>query len=429
MVEPVISVDTIGKRYRIISASTARYHTLRERLSTLVSSPFRRLFSKAKGPKPSGYDWIWALRDVSFEVPSGEVLGIIGKNGSGKTTLLKILSRITEPTSGFARIKGRVGSLLEVGTGFHPELSGRENTYLNGAILGMRKQEIDRKFDEIMAFAQIEKFADTPVKPYSSGMYVRLAFSVAAHLEPEILLVDEVLAVGDAEFQRRCMGKMQDVAGEGRTVLFVSHNLSSVRQLCDRCILLEKGTVRAIGTPEEAISQYVNTENFSLGADVEVREWPSRSGTAEGQITRIRVFNSSGERTNVIGIGEPFRVRLQISLPPSTGRSVIGLEIKRTDGLPVLNLRSDSQGQTFRLTGEDVFDIDIPGLPVYPGTYVAEPWFAFKNGRRIDHVHEALWLSFGSHGHFESEQMIQPARGVLLADCQWRHSESSRVEP
>jgi lipopolysaccharide transport system ATP-binding protein len=220
-----IRVDNLGKRYRI-GARQKQPNTLRERIENLVASPFDYLRSTLRGP--SEEEILWALKDVSFEIQQGDVVGIIGRNGAGKSTLLKILSRITEPTSGRAEVNGRVGSLLEVGTGFHPELTGRENIYLNGAILGMRKAEIDRQFDEIVDFAEIEKFIDTPVKRYSSGMYVRLAFAVAAHLEPEILLVDEVLAVGDAAFQKKCLGKIGDVAREGRTVLFVSHNMAAI---------------------------------------------------------------------------------------------------------------------------------------------------------------------------------------------------------
>ncbi len=228
---PAIRVENLGKRYKIGLREQA-HQNFREVLTGLAAAPFRRLRRLREGT--NGADTIWALKDVSFEVQPGEVVGIIGRNGAGKTTLLKILSRITEPTSGRVELRGRVASLLEVGTGFHPELTGRENIYLNGAILGMKKAEIDRKFDEIVAFAETEKFLDTPVKRYSSGMYVRLAFAVAAHLEPDILIVDEVLAVGDAEFQRKCVGKMKDVATGGRTVLFVSHNMAASTQRCGR---------------------------------------------------------------------------------------------------------------------------------------------------------------------------------------------------
>ena len=253
MNEIAIRVENLSKRYRI--GKTVEHRDGREPLLQKVFAPFRYLASTLREPEPD--EIIWALKDVSFEVKHGEVMGIIGRNGAGKSTLLKILSRITEPTEGRAVINGRVGSLLEVGTGFHPELTGRENIYLNGAILGMRRAEIERKFDEIVAFAETEKFLDTPVKRYSSGMYVRLAFAVASHMEPEILLVDEVLAVGDAAFQKKCLGKMGDVAKEGRTVLFVSHNMASIRQLCQKAILIDNGTVNFIGSVSKCIDTYL----------------------------------------------------------------------------------------------------------------------------------------------------------------------------
>ncbi len=253
--ENIIRVDDLSKRYVISHAEErGRYATLRETLSKGMKSLAGRLLGRrAAGPT---HEEFWALRDVSFEVKRGEVVGVIGRNGAGKSTLLKILSRITEPTSGRIEIDGRVASLLEVGTGFHPELTGRENIYLNGAILGMSRIEIRRKFDEIVAFAEIEKFLDTPVKRYSSGMYMRLAFAVAAHLEPEILIVDEVLAVGDAAFQKKCLGKMGEVAKGGRTVLFVSHNLSMIQQLCTKGIYLREGTLERVGPIQELIDQY-----------------------------------------------------------------------------------------------------------------------------------------------------------------------------
>ena len=239
MTDLAIRVEHLGKRYRI--GERERYRALRDTLADAVKAPLRRLRSP-RSPRVVD-NTIWALRDVSLEVAPGEVLGVIGHNGAGKSTLLKILSRITEPTEGRAEVRGRVGSLLEVGTGFHPELTGRENIYLNGAILGMKRSEITRRFDEMVAFAGVERFIDTPVKRYSSGMYLRLAFAVAAHLEPEILLVDEVLAVGDAAFQKKCLGRMSDVAREGRTVLFVSHNLPSIENLCQRVVVVDGGRI------------------------------------------------------------------------------------------------------------------------------------------------------------------------------------------
>ncbi|MCX7841001.1 MAG: ABC transporter ATP-binding protein, partial [Anaerolineae bacterium] len=259
MTDIAIRVEHLSKRY-YIGKVQKRHDTLRDAISDFrfrISDWLSRAVTHHSPLATRNSDTIWALRDVSFEVKRGEVIGIIGRNGAGKSTLLKILSRITEPTEGRAIINGRVGSLLEVGTGFHPELTGRENIYLNGAILGMKKAEIDRKFDEIVAFAEVEKFLDTPVKHYSSGMYVRLAFAVAAHLEPEILLVDEVLAVGDAAFQKKCLGKMGDVAREGRTVLFVSHNMAAIQQLCSKAVLLQSGVLRSWGTVRQVIEMYL----------------------------------------------------------------------------------------------------------------------------------------------------------------------------
>ena len=252
--KPIIKVDGISKKFRITPGEkrSVRYDTLRESLARALKSPFTRAQRNGRD------DTVWALRDVSFEVMPGEVMGIIGRNGAGKSTLLKILSRIIEPTSGRVELYGRVASLLEIGTGFHPDLSGRENVYLNGAILGMRHREIDERFDEIVAFAEIERFLDTAVKHYSSGMYLRLAFAVAAHLNPEILIIDEVLSVGDANFQKKCLGKMDDVTRSGRTVLLVSHNLPMVSQLCERAILLEHGRVAATGPAASVVAHYLS---------------------------------------------------------------------------------------------------------------------------------------------------------------------------
>jgi lipopolysaccharide transport system ATP-binding protein len=285
MTDVVIQVEHLSKRYRIGRAQQ-RHDTLRDLIVDLGTRMAHRLTRKTPSDIHDAppEDFIWALKDVSFEVRRGEVLGIIGRNGAGKSTLLKILARITEPTEGRAIVRGRVGSLLEVGTGFHPELTGRENIYLNGAILGMRKAEIDRKFDEIVAFAEIERFLDTPVKRYSSGMYVRLAFAVAAHLEPEILLVDEVLAVGDAAFQKKCLGKMSQVAGEGRTVLFVSHNMAAITQLCNRVVLVDRGQIKMDGIPQRVAELYLTQER----APTAERYW-SYPGDAPGD-ERVRLL-------------------------------------------------------------------------------------------------------------------------------------------
>src|SRR5215475_14260434 len=269
MSDIAIDCQGISKQYRI--GEQESYRVLRDVIVDAAKSPFRLLRAALKNSNGNGHSrlgsnspsYIWALNDVSFQVPRGEVVGIIGPNGAGKSTLLKVLSRITKPTRGHAVINGRVGSLLEVGTGFHPELSGHENIYLNGAILGMRKAEIDRKFDEIVAFAEVEKFIDTPVKRYSSGMYVRLAFGVAAHLETEVLLVDEVLAVGDAAFQKKCFQKMQEIGTQGRTILFVSHNMSAVRSICEQALILERGKLVAQGEIDETVDRYLSQINSS----------------------------------------------------------------------------------------------------------------------------------------------------------------------
>ena len=274
MSKPIIKINNLSKCYRI-GTKEKRYLIFREVIIDGISAPFRnfkRLQRLTKfnddGNNERGKDIIWALKDISFNVDEGEVVGIIGKNGAGKSTLLKILSRITEPTGGIIEINGRISSLLEVGTGFHPELTGRENIFLNGAVLGMRKREIEKKFDEIINFAEIEKFLDTPVKRYSSGMYVRLAFAVAAHLEPEILLIDEVLAVGDITFQKKCLGKMSEVAKGGRTVLFVSHNMESIQRLCTQAILLHEGTVLMKGSTDEVISKYLGEKMERTGEQI-----------------------------------------------------------------------------------------------------------------------------------------------------------------
>ncbi len=296
---PAIIVDGISKRYRI-GVAAERYPTFRDAIMGAITAPMRRW--RRLREHGNGEDAIWALKDLSFEVQPGEVVGIIGRNGAGKTTLLKILSRITEPTDGVIRLRGRVASLLEVGTGFHPELTGRENIYLNGAILGMKKAEIDRKFDEIVAFADTEKFLDTPVKRYSSGMYVRLAFAVAAHLDPEILLVDEVLAVGDAEFQRKCLGRMKDVATSGRTVLFVSHNMVAVESLCHRAILLDEGKLLDQGSPDRTIERYLAAFRRGVSA-VPLGERTDREGNGEARYTNIRFYDGKGQLTTSVPVG------------------------------------------------------------------------------------------------------------------------------
>ncbi len=300
----IVRVNQLSKKY-VIGTGQAAYGTLRESLAGTVRAPLQRL----RGNGQSTTDF-WALKDINFEIEAGEVVGIIGRNGAGKSTLLKILSRITEPSSGRVELYGRVGSLLEVGTGFHPELSGRENIFLNGAILGMKREEIEASFDEIVAFAEVDKFLDTPVKRYSSGMYVRLAFAVAAHLKPEILLVDEVLAVGDSRFQRKCLEKMRDAGKLGRTVLFVSHNMTAVTRLCQRTILIDAGRVAADGPSHEVVGTYLRS---GLGTTAE-REWPDREKAPGNDIVRliaVRVRTDPDTTTEAADIRKPVRIEME----------------------------------------------------------------------------------------------------------------------
>jgi lipopolysaccharide transport system ATP-binding protein len=323
MSDTAIRVEGMGKKYKI-GLAQANYRTLRDTVVDMATFPVRKLRSlRRRSNLPASQPGIiWALREVSFEVRRGQVLGIIGRNGAGKSTLLKILSRVTEPTEGFAEIHGRVGSLLEVGTGFHHELTGRENIYLNGAILGMKRAEIERKFDEIVAFSEVEQFIDTPVKRYSSGMYLRLAFAVAAHLEPEILVVDEVLAVGDAEFQRKCMGKMSDVAQEGRTVLFVSHNMSAILRLTEETIVLEKGRLAYRAPTAQAIDYYMSSGYSQAGE----RFWEAGEVPPEAAPFRplaLRVRDPRGRVGDILRSAEPITVEVEYLLEaPVTGLRV-----------------------------------------------------------------------------------------------------------
>lgn len=365
MSDIAIRVENLSKRYRI--GQREPYRALRDVLARGFAAPFRAAALAFRRTPAATVDasvtnrHFWALKDVSFEVKKGEVIGIIGRNGAGKSTLLKILSRITEPTEGYAEIHGRVGSLLEVGTGFHPELTGRENIYLNGAILGMKKYEIDRKFDEIVDFAEIDKFIDTPVKYYSSGMYVRLAFAVAAHLEPEILLVDEVLAVGDAAFQKKCLNKMQDVGHEGRTVLFVSHQMNSMRKLCDRCIWLDSGRIQMEDSTVKVVSAYEATL-FSTSFDLSRTE----DTHVPAQFLRWEIVEPKAEQPNWLTTmgAVTFKIVVRVNKPVSKGVNGIALwnsENQLMWAWAIYNLKLEP--------GVHEFVYNLPGLPLRPGTY------------------------------------------------------------
>jgi lipopolysaccharide transport system ATP-binding protein len=318
-----IRVDDIGKQYNIFKEN--QYMTLREKIVEVVKSPVKTLLN------PTGSEKFWALRHVSFQLDHGQVLGVIGKNGAGKSTLLKILSRVVEPSEGMAEIHGRVGSLLEVGTGFHPELTGRENIFLNGAVLGMKRTEIERKFDEIVAFSEIEKFIDTPVKRYSSGMYMRLAFAVSAHLEPEILVVDEVLAVGDAEFQRKCLGKMSDVASEGRTVIFVSHNMSAIQRLTHECIILDKGSMVMRAPTAKAVDYYLTNDLSSSGERIYTTEEIPSSAHPFKPVA-VRVKNKAGCTTDSLLSVEPLTIEVEYELETDITGLRVGIYLMTSQG-------------------------------------------------------------------------------------------------
>lgn len=392
MSDPIIKVEGLGKAYRL-GMKDEKYPTFRDAIWGMAKAPIRRFQHLSGGGNQD--ELFWALKDVSFEVSHGEVVGIIGRNGAGKSTLLKVLSRITEPTSGRAVLRGRVASLLEVGTGFHPELTGRENVFLNGSILGMQKEEIQRKFDEIVAFAEVEKFLDTPVKRYSSGMYVRLAFAVAAHLEPEILIVDEVLAVGDAQFQKKCLGKMQDVAkGQGRTVLFVSHNMSAVRNLCSHGLFLAGGQVVEFGDVDHVSDTYLTSaaEDARAGEVTFVVEESSPAF----RIAEAFVSAGNRERSGVVRSGESFAITIVTDADTPQDQSEVMVTISDAYGNLVTTLTNRFTTTHQRLpAGRFMWRCDIDHLYVTEGVYFVS--LMTKNRFKSCDVRESA-LSFEIEG-------------------------------
>ena len=365
-----IRAEGLGKKYRIGTAAE-RHDTLRDLMGNAIKAPFRNLGRLRRANTFEGddaTDTVWALRDVSFDVKHGEVLGIIGNNGAGKSTLLKVLSRITDPSAGRALIHGRVGSLLEVGTGFHPELTGRENVFLNGSILGMDRAYIERRFDEIVEFSGVEKFIDTPVKRYSSGMYLRLAFAVAAHLEPEILIVDEVLAVGDMEFQRKCIGKMVEVAGHGRTVIFVSHNMGAVAKLCERAILLRGGTNVLDGTAAEVVNAYLMGD-ARLEAE---RTWAPGEGPGDATCRMLRVaVIQDGEPSAQLEMQAPFEIEVEYETAEPFTELLVGLDLLDSEGSPVLRATHNlaSEDYTRAPAGRFISRCAFPASLLNAGSY------------------------------------------------------------
>lgn len=418
MSDVVIRVQGLGKRYRL-GTSTAGYQTLRESLALKFSLARRRARRPAgSGSRPGEEEFLWALKRISFEVREGEVLGIIGRNGAGKSTLLKILSRITEPTEGRAEIQGRVGSLLEVGTGFHPELTGRENIYLSGAILGMTRREIGSKFDEIAAFAEVERFLDTPVKRYSSGMYVKLAFAVAAHLEPEILLVDEVLAVGDAAFQKKCLGKMGDIATEGRTVLFVSHNMPAVRRLCPETIWLDQGHLRERGASETVIDHYLQG-----GAESSARweQGPDRNRPMRLRLLEVR--DQTGRPVDVVDTGHPFSLVVEYDINQRlTGVHVI-LFLFTQDGTNLLGT-GDADCDVSRVTrprmpGRYRGSVEIPAMLLGEGVYRITASVGIPFVEAYDRVQDAIVFEVRDYSSRRRAWLHQRRPGLLGLELPW----------
>ena len=421
MSKPIITVRNLGKSYRI-GLKAEKYPTFRDALVGAVKAPLRRI--RKLGEHGNGDDTFWALKDVSFDVQQGEVVGIIGRNGAGKSTLLKILSRITEPTEGEARLRGRVASLLEVGTGFHPELTGRENIYLNGAILGMRKAEIDRKFDEIVDFSGVEKFIDTPVKRYSSGMYVRLAFAVAAHLEPEILIVDEVLAVGDAEFQKKCLGKMHDVAtGEGRTVLFVSHNMGAVQNLCDHVMLLQYGAKRASGEPEVVIEEYL-----SGGKKVDYTPLRERTDRAGNGLVRMVDLKVNGARKGPFTVctGAQLRFDIKYEAASRVCSPVFRLGFYDDCGSRIVHCGTRATGIEIPYARkEGGISCTIDKLPISPGIYSVELKAESSASGLLDQIECAAEINVVAGDFYGNGHVATQRWGKCLVDHRWMVSEGA----
>jgi lipopolysaccharide transport system ATP-binding protein len=408
----VIRLEGVGKKYRLRHQQAAHYKTLREIFSENLSGFGRRMLRGRQQSRIIKEDF-WALQDISFAVEQGERLGIIGRNGAGKSTLLKLLSRITAPSKGRILLKGRVGSLLEVGTGFHPELTGRENIFLNGAILGMNRVEIRSKFDEIVAFAEVEKFLDTPVKRYSSGMYVRLAFAVAAHLDTDILLVDEVLAVGDAQFQKKCLGKMNDISiNEGRTILFVSHNLAAIKNLCTKSMLLEKGQNVAIGSPAEVIERYI-LDNSSKAAAINcLRGFPRTAGNQEA-IQEAWVENGSHQVVTDVLMGSPVYFCFRFKANKSIIQPGFGFGIETIFGQRIFSMNNYmSSKKDFDAMAGGVAIFYIPELQLLPGKYFVSLSIVENHHVFIDFAERALHFNVVENDVFGTGNIPQSSHGM-----------------
>lgn len=414
MTNSVISVEGIGKSYRL-GTSTTHADNFRDAVTNLVKAPFRRI-KKLGEHTENDEDIFWALKDISFEVKPGEVVGIIGRNGAGKSTLLKLLSRITEPTKGRILLNGRTSSLLEVGTGFHPELTGRENIFLNGSILGMKKSEIRANFDEIVEFSEVEKFLDTPVKRFSSGMYVRLAFAVAAHLEPEILIVDEVLAVGDIEFQKKCLGKMDAVAREGRTVLIVSHNMSVIQSLSSRAILMRSGGLIADGKTSEVVRQYL--KYLEKGAESPFVDNPDRMCTGEVMLTAVNMLDEHGESVTSPMSGKPLSIKFDYENRSGAKKMDVIMTFFNHLGVAACNLSTRVMGVSVVLNEQGSFICKIPRLPLPFGDYRLA--IALQvNGKNVDLIPNVLTFGVSVSNFYKTGLSPDIQYSAALIDHEW----------
>jgi lipopolysaccharide transport system ATP-binding protein len=416
----VISVESLSKTYRLGQIGTGTFsHDLEVWWARVRGkpNPMLRIGEKDRGDRDD--EELWALRDVSFKVEQGEVLGIIGRNGAGKSTLLKILSRVTAPTSGKAKVKGRIASLLEVGTGFHPELTGRENIFLNGAILGMSRKEIDLKFDEIVNFAEVEKFIDTPVKRYSSGMYVRLAFAVAAHLNPEILVVDEVLAVGDVAFQKKCLGKMNDVANDGRTVLFVSHNMDAVERLCNSVLWIEGGQIKQMGDSGEVINTYLNEKlNGSSG-----HVWTNRRGSQKIKFFDLKIIRGVvGSESAEFYTGDSIQFELVLDADEEYSHAYIGLQIIDSRANLIFAFHSQERGFAMNLNkGLNKVILDVPFLPLLGGAYSVNLGVLLPDKSLADEIQGAGSFNVNPADYYDSGRAFLPQHGKVLILHEWKY--------
>jgi lipopolysaccharide transport system ATP-binding protein len=419
--DTVIQVENLGKKYIITHEQRERYVALRDVMAKSAKSLARRLrYPTKRFPDPSREEF-WALKDISFEIKQGDRVGIIGRNGAGKSTLLKLLSRITEPTTGRITLRGRVASLLEVGTGFHPELTGRENVYLNGSILGMSKVEIKRKFDEIVAFAEIEKFLDTPVKRYSSGMYVRLAFAVAAYLEPEILIVDEVLAVGDAQFQKKCLGRMEEVGNEGRTVLFVSHNMGTITQLCNQAIYLKQGQLIRNGTVNQIVSEYLMSDIMDT-ASIKFDLDNKRLQNKKLFFREISISTHEGEFSSEIDVRYHFYIRLTYEVKVPLENVELSIRIETQDGRAVLTtLQSDYSPSSLgkRYPGIHQVSVKFPGMFLMPGSYLISIAAHEPMVQMYDLYEKVINLNINETGTKLAKYQKYHEIGVVMIDLQW----------